>query len=218
MLNFYWQKNTTVILAILLLCSIGLAFILPRNYAYENHLLENLEVVILFGGIIINIWKLLQYDIYESIKFYIASSLIYLLMIGRELNWGRVFYPVKTLPDGDAVLISLDKLWYGQYVYPLVVIIAIIAILILGYFIYECVTQHIQWYLPMGEIIFFIVMSILSQLIFELEIITYLAKYNQMLEEFTEIIAYISLVCCSYHIRFIKRYISIKYFQIKLRF
>ena len=58
-------------------------------------------------------------------------------MLGREINWGRIFYPVKVLPDGDTIYISLDKLWYGQIVYPSIAVLVGISLIILGYFIYE---------------------------------------------------------------------------------
>ena len=124
MINFYW-KNTRLLVALIILSIvlIPLAVVLPKEYGFENHLLENIEVIILSSGIIINLLKIRDYTIYESVKFYIASILVFVLMIGRELNWGRVFYPVMIKNDGDVVFISLNKLWYGSVVYPLVAIL-----------------------------------------------------------------------------------------------
>ena len=56
MLNFEIRyTKALVILCILAIIFIGLSFVLPIEYSYENHFLENLEVVILFLGIVIAI-------------------------------------------------------------------------------------------------------------------------------------------------------------------
>ena len=59
MLNFEIRyTKALVILCILAVIFIGLSFVLPIEYSYENHFLENLEVVILFLGIVICIGKI----------------------------------------------------------------------------------------------------------------------------------------------------------------
>lgn len=214
MINFYW-KNTRLLVALIILSIvlIPLAVVLPKEYGFENHLLENIEVIILSSGIIINLLKIRDYTIYESVKFYIASILVFVLMIGRELNWGRVFYPVMIKNDGDVVFISLNKLWYGSVVYPLVAILIVIVIGILLYYIYQSRLKNIYWYIPLGEFFILVLMSILSQCVFEQDYITSLGDYNQMLEEICEILSYLALVSCSYQTYFVKKYVNIKYFS-----
>ena len=58
MINFYW-KNTRLLVALIILSIvlIPLAVVLPKEYGFENHLLENIEVIILSSGIIINLLK-----------------------------------------------------------------------------------------------------------------------------------------------------------------
>ena len=51
----------------------------------------------------------------------------------------------------------------------------------------------------------FIIMMILSQIVFEKNLIKFLADYGQLLEECTEILAYCSLVCFTYDISFKKK-------------
>lgn len=215
MLNFEIRyTKALVILCILAVIFIGLSFVLPIEYSYENHFLENLEVVILFLGIIICIGKIRDFILYDSIKFYVASIIIYILMIGRELSWGRVFYPIGIDKNGEQIFVKVHELWYGSVVYPIVGILILIALILLVVYFYQSRRQGICWYIPLGEFLFFIVTSILGQFVFDRGLVQF-GNYNQLLEESCEIIAYISLVCCTYDISFKRRYIHIRYFRFR---
>jgi hypothetical protein len=215
MLNFEIRyTKALVILCILAIIFIGLSFVLPIEYSYENHFLENLEVVILFLGIVICIGKIRDFILYDSIKFYVASIIIYILMIGRELSWGRVFYPIGMDKNGEQIFVKVHELWYGSVVYPMVGILILIVLILLGVYFYQSRRQGICWYIPLGEFLFFIVTSILGQCVFDRGLVQF-GNYNQLLEESCEIIAYIALVCCTYDISFKRRYIHIRYFSIR---
>ncbi|HRM59747.1 MAG TPA: hypothetical protein PK232_07030 [Megamonas funiformis] len=215
MLNFEIRyTKALVILCILAIIFIGLSFVLPIEYSYENHFLENLEVVILFLGIAICIGKIRDFILYDSIKFYVASIIIYILMIGRELSWGRVFYPIGIDNNGEQIFVKVHELWYGSVVYPMVGILILIVLILLGVYFYQSRRQGICWYIPLGEFLFFIVTSILGQCVFDRGLVQF-GNYNQLLEESCEIIAYIALVCCTYDISFKRRYIHIRYFSIR---
>lgn len=215
MLNFEIRyTKALVILCILAVIFIGLSFVLPIEYSYENHFLENLEVVILFLGIVICIGKIRDFILYDSIKFYVASIIIYILMIGRELSWGRVFYPIGIDKNGEQIFVKVHELWYGSVVYPIVGILILIALILLVVYFYQSRRQGIYWYIPLGEFLFFIVTSILGQCVFDRGLVQF-GNYNQLLEESCEIIAYIALICCTYDISFKRRYIHIRYFSIR---
>lgn len=215
MLNFEIRyTKALVILCILAIIFIGLSFVLPIEYSYENHFLENLEVVILFLGIVICIGKIRDFILYDSIKFYAASIIIYILMIGRELSWGRVFYPIGMDKNGEQIFVKVHELWYGSVVYPMVGILILIVLILLGVYFYQSRRQGICWYIPLGEFLFFIVTSILGQCVFDRGLVQF-GNYNQLLEESCEIIAYIALICCTYDISFKRRYIHIRYFSIR---
>ena len=215
MLNFEIRyTKALVILCILAIIFIGLSFVFPIEYSYENHFLENLEVVILFLGIVICIGKIRDFILYDSIKFYVASIIIYILMIGRELSWGRVFYPIGMDKNGEQIFVKVHELWYGSVVYPMVGILILIVLILLGVYFYQSRRQGICWYIPLGEFLFFIVTSILGQCVFDRGLVQF-GNYNQLLEESCEIIAYIALICCTYDISFKRRYIHIRYFSIR---
>ena len=190
------------------------AFILPIECSYENHLLENLEVFVLGIGFINMLYKTANLNKDKINKFYLACGIFYIVMIARELSYGRVFYPIGMDKNGEQIFVKVHELWYGSVVYPIVGILILIALILLVVYFYQSRRQGICWYIPLGEFLFFIVTSILSQCVFDRGLVQF-GNYNQLLEESCEIIAYISLVCCTYDIFFKRRYIHIRYFSIR---
>ena len=213
-LNFYKKFSLeTCILFILLIILLALSPFIPKEYSYENHLFENLEVVVLIIGFILSLGKTLFTPLYDSIKFYIAFSIIFILMAMRELSWGRVFYPIGINNIGEEIFIKVQELWYFDILYPLITILVIITLALLLYFYYQSTIKGIDWNVPAVETVLFIILSILSQCVFDRELIPYLAPYNQNLEEFCELFAYIFLICICYKTSFSKHYIRISYFK-----
>ena len=187
-------SKTTILLCVISVFFIILAFILPIDYSYENHCLENLEVLILFIGCVISMYRIkFTWGIIQA-KLYMISAIIFILAIGRELNWGRVFYPIGINHSGEVIFINFYDLWYASIIYPIIMILICMVIGMVCYVFYQNYDEKIQWKIPAVECIYFIFMALASQIIFERELIVFLAEYNQLLEEVTEIIAYISLV------------------------
>lgn len=214
MLNFYKDISLeTCILFILLIILLSLSPFIPKECSYENHLFENLEVVVLIIGFILSLGKTLFTPLYDSIKFYTAFSIIFLLMAMRELSWGRVFYPIGIDNNGEEIFIKVQELWYFDILYPLITILVIITLGLLLYFYYQSTIKGIDWNVPAVETVLFIILSILSQCVFDRGLITYLAPYNQNLEEFCELFAYISLIFICLKTKFTKHYIRINYFK-----
>lgn len=214
-LNFYKKFSLeTSILFILLIILLALSPFISKEYSYENHLLENLEVIVLTVGFILSLIKILFTSLYDSIKFYIAFSIIFLLIAMRELSWGRVFYPIGIDNNtGEEIFIKVQELWYFDILYPLIAILIIIALGLLLYFYYQSTIKGIDWNVPAVETVLFIILSILSQCVFDCELIPYLEPYNQNLEEFCELFAYISLIFICLKTKFTKHYIRINYFK-----
>ena len=214
MLKFYKEFSlSTFLLCTLLIILFIASFFFPIEYSYENHLIENLEVLILLAGFILSLTKTLTTPLFDSIKFYISSSLIFLLMAMRELSWGRVFYPVGLTSNGEEIFIKVHELWYFDILYPLIAVLVIISITLIAYFYYQSLQKGIQWNIPIIEILIFILMSILSQCILDRGLIDYLTSYSQNLEECSELIAYLALVNICHKIKFSKHYIRITYFK-----
>ena len=119
--DFRIYKSTKIILAIVPLAVIAF-FFLPPAIAYENGPLENLQVVQLLIGAGVA-WAAARkaLNVLERHIWYCGIA-TFLLCAGRELNWGRVFYPTG---DHNS-FISIQELWYGPIVHPIVGLIILI--------------------------------------------------------------------------------------------
>lgn len=175
---------------------------MPIEYSYENHLLENTEVCILGIGLITMFYKMMKINIKKVKIFYLACGIFYMVMIARELSFGRVFYPIGIDKNGEQVFVNIHQLWYGSIVYPIITILVLLAIVLMVKIYKYIQKERIICSIPKYSIRLFIIMLILSQVVFEKNLIVFLADYGQLLEECTEILAYCSLVCFTYDISF----------------
>ena len=65
-------------------------------------------------------------------KFYLACGIFYIIMIARELSYGRVFYPIGIDKNGEQIFVKVHELWYGSVVYPMVGILILIVFDFIG--------------------------------------------------------------------------------------
>ena len=107
-----------------------LASLLPEWTGEENGLIENLQMLWLFGGVLCCItahkhtfthWSEHPYALWK------AGILFFFLLIMREISWGRTFFPK---PDGTFISYSEMGL-YGQLVHPTVALIILSFIILL---------------------------------------------------------------------------------------
>lgn len=110
-----WGAMALTIISVLLL------FVLPREIAYENGFLENLQVAELLVGAAFSVFLAAKAIEKEERSLWQAAFISFLLIAARELNWGRVFYPTAALNK----FLPLKDLWYGPVVYPLVTLAAV---------------------------------------------------------------------------------------------
>lgn len=172
---------------------------------YENHLLENLEVFVLGIGFINMLYKTANLNKDKINKFYLACGIFYIVMIARELSYGRVFYPIGIDKNGEQIFMNIHQIWYGPIVYPIIAVLVLIALFLMIQTYKYIKKEQIICSIPRYSIRLFIIMMILSQIVFEKNLIKFLADYGQLLEECTEILAYCSLVCFTYDISFKKK-------------
>lgn len=202
--NKYMYKTYYILIGLMIFL-LPQAFILPIEYSYENHLLENTEVCILGIGLITMFYKIMKINIKKVENFYLACGIFYMVMIARELSFGRVFYPIGIDKNGEQVFVNIHQLWYSSIVYPIVTILVLLAIVLMVKTYKYIQKERIICSIPKYSIRLFIIMLILSQVVFEKNLIVFLADYGQLLEECTEILAYCSLVCFTYDTSFKKK-------------
>lgn len=79
----------------------AVSFYLPIEYSFENHIMENSEVVILAAGFLL-MARRCKYALTKAAKkLWTGCALLYMVMIMRELSWGRVFFPVGVRENGE---------------------------------------------------------------------------------------------------------------------
>ena len=97
-----------VLTAILILPCI---MFLPEKFGYENGLLENIQMLVLF-------WSLyIAFSSKIDKKFFIFVGLVLIILILREINCGRtIFFPI---PGTENAFYSWKDIKYGYLAHPL---------------------------------------------------------------------------------------------------
>lgn len=121
----YVPGNVMLILMILCLPLLyPLSNIIPPSWSGENHVIENLQVFVLVLAMIIAWVYAHRMKDLQNRRFWKWIVPIMMLLIGRELSWGRVFYPVQTA-SGQIEFLSKNQLWFGPMVNPLIAVLII---------------------------------------------------------------------------------------------
>ena len=124
MLNKFFEFTiyiSTVITLALVPVAVVLFFFLSPWTAYENGPLENLQVIQLVLGSLVSVMAARKATDKNARNIWYSGAVTFLIFAGRELNWGRVFYPTGE----HNMFISMKNLWYGPVVYPLLTVIVI---------------------------------------------------------------------------------------------
>lgn len=176
------------LLLVVLLFPLGI--LLPSWWSWENGPIENTQVVILSAGVVLS-WSAAHHnrDDNQMRKLWLWTIPVWLLIIGRELSWGRVFFdPVTVGPDGP-IFPSICAIWYGRYVYPAITIVTIVTLYGLWHN-FNWIKIKQRWCIPAIDGILLILAAIAAQLVFERDLIAAFEPYSQMLEEWSELIVY----------------------------
>lgn len=193
--RFIWRIFPSTWVSLLLAVMLfPLGFFLPEWWGWENGPIENTQVIILIAGAVLS-WLAARHNRDDSqiCKLWLWTIPVWLMLAGRELSWGRVFfYPVSVGPDGP-IFPAIQKIWYGRYVYPVNSIITISTLCGLWYnFSWSKIKQI--WRIPAIDGILFVLFAIAAQFVFEKSLISVLKPYSQLLEEWSELIVYWCMV------------------------
>ncbi|HMM22766.1 MAG TPA: hypothetical protein PKA10_18765 [Selenomonadales bacterium] len=188
------------LLLTVLLFPLGLC--LPGWWGWENGPIENTQVVILGAGAFLS-WfaaRRNRGDI-RIRNLWLWVIPVWLLMAGRELSWGRAFLePVALGPEGP-VFPSIRAIWYGPYVYPFLTVIAIASLAGLWRnFSWAYIKPKLSLCVVDGALL--ILAAVAAQLIFERNWLPALTPYHQILEEWSELIAYWCMVSIAFTLGF----------------
>ncbi len=185
-------------LRICLICFLVLIYplyrILPLWMAWENNILENTQAVILLAGFLVALYfAFLTRDTVET-KFWRAIAPFWLLALGRELSWGRVFLmPIKFTSHGP-VFPPMDTIPYHPAIYLVVFLCLVFGLY--SFFknrCYRILLQSVrQKRFPILEFAIIIVAAILSTLA-EKDHFHLLGVHNEAMEELLELLSYMGL-------------------------
>lgn len=196
------------ILLIGILVSYFISPYLPISWGWENGLLEWLQVVILAIGLVLNYkwWHDAKAnDHHGTARFLLLATSLWLLMIGRELSWGRVFFPNGFDAVTGPSFASLAQLPYGAIVNPLLaVIITVWIFAVIKYGLYKIPYKLLkEKHFPVSEL----AISILALIVAELG---EKKLHLPVMEEFNECLAYLGLILVAYCVKkalLLKKYI-----------
>lgn len=172
---------------------------LPLTWGWENGPLEWSQVVILTAGALLTgCWwqEAISSRRFHHARLFAWAMPLWLLMIGRELSWGRVFYQAGLDPIEGPYFISVAQLPYGKFVYPVLAIIILTwLVAVVKYRLYAIPYDLFrQERFPTSNFIL-IVFSF---------IVAYIAEqhfHNAIMEELVECVAYLSLVLTAYRVK-----------------
>lgn len=186
-------------LFILVILSYYIGSYLPITWGWENGPLEWSQVVILAtGALLTGCWwqEAKAARQYRQACFFAWAMPLWLLMICRELSWGRVFYPVGLDPVSGPYFFSISQLPYGKIVYP------VIALILLAFLV--AVVRHKLYAIPYE--LFRQDRFPISE--FSLVIVSFVVAYiaekqlhNAIMEEIVECVAYLSLILTAYRVK-----------------
>lgn len=164
---------------------------LPLTWAWENGPLEWMQVAVLGVGMLL-CWVrargLSAAGEPRAARFWVWATPAWLFFIGRELSWGRVFFPVGVGEKGPYFTPMAD-LRFGYLVHPIIIVLILLWLInIIRYGIYKVpFSLMLEKLFPVSELV-------ITAAAFACSL--YAAKYVRfpLMEESIETAAYLGLV------------------------
>lgn len=182
-------RKWELILAIgTVICFIPLLFTDP-SFAWENGPLEMTQNFVLFFDICMALYFYKETKGNHCHRLWLSVALLFLILLGRELSWGRVFY-FKEMASWGPAFYSLKEIPYGFIVNPAVG--AAILLTAFGLFRdapWRAIRKEIP--MPFGLMAAVIACVILSTLGDKEKILH--TVFDQTIEEYAELLMYIYL-------------------------
>lgn len=176
--NLFAEKISKIFGIGILILAYPLASVLPVSTSFENGLIENFQVLILFlDGIY---FIVLSQKKYQQI-FCLWSAVLSLFMMCRELSWGRVFFQTGANDFGPFFVTMKNYLWRTEAYVFMTTIVAVLLIMLR-----RLPVKKIFRLPPPPNVIFFMVLAIIFSFIGDKGI--FIDKLNgQILEELSEL-------------------------------
>lgn len=176
---------------VLLTLCFPLGQLLPISWGWEDGIIENTQaVVLLLEAVLTFIWGRQSLN-----KGWYAVSGSFLLMMGRELSWGRVFFPTGLMDDEGPAFIDMADVPY-HYLIHLLIFLVIVAVAY-GLWKYRVFHLLIKERVPLTAALI-IVMSVVIERISELHgFAGYTKPQAEVVEELAELVCYVEFWRCT---------------------
>jgi len=183
----------------LIALSVPLSFLLPQSLAFENGVIENLQVAVLIFSAALNLKWSLKAENFSAKWFHrFCAALIFLFAL-RELSYGRVFFQTGILATGEPTFIMMKDFPYCRQIYIFLTIYILALVIMLLKFI--PLKKMLFTKKPVAALIVMSVAILFSQI----------GEHGffaggEFMEEFNELIAYMTFPkICSYYREFFKQ-------------
>ena len=187
-----WRLTpATRVLLLLFLAVIPLGLTLPPAWGKENGPVEWAQVVILAAGCLIAVAAYFRgIGSKAAGRLFLSSVPFWLILIARELSWGRVFYPT-----GRGGFLPLSQLWYGAYVYPGITaaVLFTLAYVVIHDLHKKALFRLKNGGLPLLDAVVFLATALGADLA-EHRLATVIGGRSVLFEELAETVAYFALV------------------------
>lgn len=196
-----------VLVLVALVATIPLVIWAPKEWFWELGYVENLQLAVLYGASLLSIYWFFADNNGINRPVWAISAWFFMLAGSREISWGRVFLATAYDENGP-VPPDMSTLWFGPYIYGVVGISVVIMLwLIIKH-------HHRVWSFVKvivkdreGRVYCFaaIALMVLSELVFDRNVIAVIEPIHDRIEEMVELIAYMLLVLMLLRGRHIER-------------
>ncbi len=194
------------IMVALVLGTTPVALNLPPEAFWELGPIENTEIAsFLIGTVMTFFWYITDTQTTPFRNVWLVTSLLFFLGAAREASWGRIFL-ASGMDENGPIVPSMKSLWFGPIIYVVIAmfILLILYLIIKNYLLIKCLTFKV--FRDKEAILYastFILFFLLSQLVFEKDIIDAISNHHQGFEEMAEITSYWAAIALIYRARII---------------
>ena len=187
---------------VLLIAVWPLALLLPDWAFWENNWIENIEALILLGGFVMTL-KWSMSGARSERWLWLSAAVLFLVALGRELSWGRVFYPMAWTANGPEFP-GIHEVWFGAYVpwfLGAMAIVLSIAVWRGRTLIITLYKEHLSDRTLLIYLAIFIGGLVLGETLFEKNMVSLWSAYHQNLEEMAELCSYWSAIALVFRVK-----------------
>jgi hypothetical protein len=184
-----WSLSPVSWLPLLLALTLPLALLLPPWVGWENGPLENLQVVLLLMGAWVACAIALHDRRHPALhRFWYCVAPLWLLCVGRELSWGRVFFPVGMDASGPVFISAMS---YDAVIRPLAIAVTVASLV--GMLWQRPFRLLARCRLPLTDVVIMLAAALIANAV-DKGYWPALLQHEETVEEWAELIVYSAML------------------------